>query len=99
VKPFLLFHLTSLPLYPNGFSRIRFPVNLNTTNFRKSGKLVAFIEKEMKGLCINDEDFKAGKWLEKISQLLNLPCIQRPNRNGSYQAAGMIRDILKREKN
>ena len=67
------------------------------SNFRETGKLVAFIEKEMKGLCIGDEDFQAGKWLPKVSQLLNFPRTQRHNRNGSHQAANMIRDILKRE--
>jgi hypothetical protein len=65
------------------------------SNFRETGKLAAFIEKEMTGLCINDEEFKAGKWLSKVSQLLSFPRILRHNRNGSYQAAGMIKDILK----
>jgi len=64
------------------------------SNFRETGKLVAFIEKEMTGLCIGDEEFKAGKWLSKVSRLLSFPRIQRHNRNGSHQAAGMIRDIL-----
>jgi hypothetical protein len=64
------------------------------SNFRETHKLVAFIEKEMEGLCVNDEDFQACKWLPKVSRLLNFPRIQRHNRNGSYQAADMIRDIL-----
>lgn len=64
------------------------------SNFRETAKLVAFIEKEMEGLSINDVDFQAGKWLPKVSRLLNFPRIQRHNRNGSYQAAKMIRDIL-----
>jgi hypothetical protein len=64
------------------------------SNFRETGKLVSFIEKEMTGLRIGDEEFKAGKWLSKVSRLLSFPRIQRHNRNGSHQAAGMIRDIL-----
>jgi UDP-N-acetylglucosamine:LPS N-acetylglucosamine transferase len=64
------------------------------SNFRETAKLVEFIEKEMKGLGINDEDFQACKWLPKVSRLLNFPRIQRHNRNGSYQVANMIRDIL-----
>ena len=65
------------------------------SNFRESGKLVAFIEKEMKGLCIENEDFQAGTWLPKVTQLLNFPRIQRHNRNGSHQAAGFITDLFK----
>jgi UDP-N-acetylglucosamine:LPS N-acetylglucosamine transferase len=63
------------------------------SNFRETDKLVAFIEKEMKGLCINDEDFQAGNWLGKVSQLLNFPRTQRHHRNGSHQVAGFI-DIM-----
>jgi UDP-N-acetylglucosamine:LPS N-acetylglucosamine transferase len=51
------------------------------SNFRETAKLFAFIEEEMEGLCINDEDFQACKWLPKVSRLLNLPRIQRHNRN------------------
>ena len=64
------------------------------SNFRETGKLVAFIEKEMAGLWIGDEEFKEGKWLSKVSQLLSFPRILRHNPNGSHQAADMIRDIL-----
>ena len=69
------------------------------TNFRETAKLVAFIEKEMTGMRIDDDEFKVGKWLPKVSRLLNFPCIPRHDRNGSFQAAGMINDILKQEQN
>jgi len=69
------------------------------SNFRETAKLVAFIEKEMKGLCISIEDFKAGKWLRNIFQLLNLQLTQRFDRNGSYQAAAIITDLVKQEQN
>jgi UDP-N-acetylglucosamine:LPS N-acetylglucosamine transferase len=65
------------------------------SNFRETDKLVAFIEKEMKGICIGDEEFKAGNWLGKVTRLLNFSRTKRHNPNGSHQAAGMIRDILK----
>lgn len=64
------------------------------SNFRETDKLVAFIEKEMKSLCIGDEEFKAGKWLPKVTRLLSFPRTQRHNRNGSHEAAGFIMDIL-----
>ena len=64
------------------------------SNFRETGKLVAFIEKEMTGLCIGEEEFKTGKWLSKVSQLLSSPKTPRHNHNGSHQAADLIRDIL-----
>ena len=63
-------------------------------NFRETDKLVAFIKKEMTGFCIGDEEFKAGKWLSKVSQLLSFPKTQRHNRNGFHQVADLIRDIL-----
>jgi hypothetical protein len=68
------------------------------SNFRETGKLVAFIEKEMTGIRISDEEFKTGKWLGKVSRLLNFSRTQRHTRNGSHQAAGMIRDILTQKK-
>jgi UDP:flavonoid glycosyltransferase YjiC (YdhE family) len=67
------------------------------SNFRETDKLVAFIEKEMKGICINEEEFQVGKWLPKVSRLLNFPRIPRHDRNGSHQVASMIKDILKSE--
>ena len=69
------------------------------SNFREMAKLVAFIEKEMKGLCISIEDFQVGKWLRKIFQLLDLHRTQRNDHNGSYQAAAIITDLLKQEQN
>jgi len=69
------------------------------SNFRETAKLVAFIEKEMKGLCISIEDFQVGKWLREISQLLDLHRTQRHDRNGSHQAAAIISDLLKQEQN
>lgn len=69
------------------------------SNFREMAKLVAFIEKEMKGLCISIEDFQVGKWLRKIFQLLDLHRTQRHDHNGSYQAAAIITDLLKQEQN
>ncbi len=66
------------------------------SNFRETAKLVSFIEKEMEGLCIGGEDFLAGKWLPMVPRILNLPRIQRRNRNGSHQVAEMIKDVLNR---
>jgi predicted glycosyltransferase len=69
------------------------------SNYRESGKLVAFIEKEIKGLWVGIEDFQSGKWLRKASQLLDLIRTQRHNNNGSHLVAAMITDLLKREQN
>jgi UDP-N-acetylglucosamine:LPS N-acetylglucosamine transferase len=69
------------------------------SNFRETEKLVAFIEKEMEGVRINDTEFSSGKWLPKVFRLLNLPRIPRYDRNGSLQAAGLINDLLKQEQN
>ncbi len=65
------------------------------SNFRETDKLVEFIEKKMKGLRIGDEEFKDGKWLKNVSQLLKLSRTKRHHRNGSHQAAGLIKNLLK----
>ena len=67
------------------------------SNFRETEKLTAFIEKEMEGLRIHDTEFNSGKWIPKISRLLNLNRVPQHVRNGSFQAAGLINDILKQE--
>jgi uncharacterized protein (TIGR00661 family) len=64
------------------------------SNFRETSKLVAFIEKEMKGLYIKDEDFQAGNWIGNVSRLLSLPRIKRLNQNGAYQVADFIANLL-----
>ena len=69
------------------------------SNFRETDKLVEYIEKEMKGLCISIEEFQAGKWLQKISQLLDFRRAQRYDHNGSHQAAAFITDLLKQDEN
>ena len=63
-------------------------------NFRETDKLAAFIEKEMKGMCIDADDFLTGKWLQNVQQLLDIPRTQRPDGDGSRQAAGMIAQVL-----
>jgi hypothetical protein len=69
------------------------------SDFRETNKLVAFIEKEMEGVRVDDTEFGSGEWIPKISRLLNLARIPRHDRNGSPQAAGLINDILKQEQN
>jgi UDP-N-acetylglucosamine:LPS N-acetylglucosamine transferase len=64
-------------------------------NFREMPPLIAFIEKEMSGMCIDADDFLAGKWLRKARQLLDFPRTQRPDGDGSRQAASMITQLLK----
>ncbi|UCD31096.1 MAG: hypothetical protein JSV38_09775 [Desulfobacterales bacterium] len=70
---------------------------VSRSNCRETDKLVAFIEKDIKGLSVGIEDFQAGKWLRKASQLLDFSRTQRHNSNGSHQVAAMITDFLKRE--
>ena len=63
-------------------------------NFRETDPLVAFIEKEMKGICIGAEDFLSGRWLRNVHLLLDFPRIQRQDGNGSKQVADMIINLL-----
>jgi UDP-N-acetylglucosamine:LPS N-acetylglucosamine transferase len=63
-------------------------------NFRETDKLIEFIKKEMKGVCIGADDFLAGKWIREVRQLLDFPCIHRQGVNGSRQTAAMITNML-----
>ena len=64
-------------------------------NFRESGILVSFIEREMAGIAVKEEDFVTGEWISQLSSLLDLPRLQRSGPAGADQAAGFIYDLVK----
>ncbi len=58
--------------------------------FPEGPALEAFIRREMPGAAIPPDDYKNGNWIEKLSQLLNLPFKEAPKRNGADVAAEHI---------
>jgi len=63
-------------------------------NYRESGKMVEFVEKEMIGIAVEDKAFEDGSWISGIDALLALER-RRPNLiNGARQAARFIGEIL-----
>ena len=59
-------------------------------SFRESDSLVSYINEEMAGLHIKEEDFFNGKWIRSLPELLSLPRLRRSGPNGSDQAAHYI---------
>ena len=62
------------------------------SNFRESGPLAAFIEKQMQGVYLKESDFSSGRWIAKLQDLLNLNRVPRRGTNGAEQIGRFIRD-------
>ena len=62
------------------------------SNFRESGPLAAFIEKEMQGVYLKESDFSSGRWIAKLQDLLNLNRVPRRGTNGAEPIGRFIRD-------
>ncbi|MBW2108621.1 MAG: hypothetical protein JRI36_08165 [Deltaproteobacteria bacterium] len=62
--------------------------------FRESEVLARFVERNMKGLAINEEDFLAGRWMPQVPHLLEFPRRHTPVPNGSKDVAGYISKLL-----
>jgi len=58
--------------------------------FRESPPLAAFIQANMQGFEIGEDEFQAGAWIDHLSALLNLPRITRAQPNGADQIADFI---------
>ena len=65
---------------------------ISRSDFRASGVLSAFIEEEMKGLEIKEEDFKSGDWGDYIHDLLEKPAKPSPSENGADRIAAFIKE-------
>lgn len=67
------------------------------SSFRESDRLCAFIEAEMPGLALDDATFHAGKWIDRMPDLLSIPRINRQTPNGADQIARRLADMLESE--
>jgi hypothetical protein len=62
--------------------------------FRESQVLATFIEQQMQGLAIAETQFRNGRWLSLVSDLLALPRIQRLGVAGADQVAHFLDELL-----
>ncbi|MCP4752268.1 MAG: hypothetical protein GY866_15350 [Proteobacteria bacterium] len=62
--------------------------------FRESPKLVSYIETQMTGIGLSDNEFRNGDWTRCLPELLDLPGIRRTNPNGADQAAAFLQGLL-----
>jgi hypothetical protein len=64
-------------------------------NFPESPALVQFVEKNMNAVAIDEMSFRQGHWLSRVSELLQIPRLERQGANGAEQAARMILDLVR----
>jgi UDP:flavonoid glycosyltransferase YjiC (YdhE family) len=62
--------------------------------FRESQVLAAFIEQQMQGLAITEIQFRNGRWLSLVSDLLALPRIRRQGAAGADPVAHFLDELL-----
>jgi UDP:flavonoid glycosyltransferase YjiC (YdhE family) len=67
---------------------------ISRPNFRESQKLARFIQREMTGIPIAEDDFYSGDWISVLPGLLKLRRIRRRGSNGAHQAAVYIKNFL-----
>lgn len=63
---------------------------ISRAHFRESQILTDYIERNMAGLSIKEEEFKDGSWVSRLEALLALPRIPRNSPNGAEQIARFI---------
>ena len=64
------------------------------SNFRESGPLVDFIDRQMNGVLVDESEFSSGKWRTKLENLLDMPRAQRSAPNGADQVGRFITGLI-----
>jgi len=59
-------------------------------DFRETGPLVSFIREQMSGLEIDGQDFRQGRWVDKLPQLFRLSKKSSSRQNGAIQCAQFL---------
>jgi UDP:flavonoid glycosyltransferase YjiC (YdhE family) len=67
---------------------------ISRSKFREAEPLAAYIRENIPGKEISISDFKIGKWVDEIPELLDLNHIQRPLRNGAEEIAEWIMNVM-----
>jgi len=65
------------------------------SNFRETGPLVDFINREMNGVPLGESEFSRGDWRTKLEILLDMPRVQRNAPNGADQIGRFITGIIR----
>ena len=60
----------------------------------ESGPMVRFIKQQMPGLAVEESEFFTGEWMDRITELLMLPRVNRKGPNGAEQIAKFILSIV-----
>jgi UDP-N-acetylglucosamine:LPS N-acetylglucosamine transferase len=68
---------------------------ISRPDFRESERLAIYVERNMPGLAIAQEDFMSGHWISQIPELLTLGRVDRSGPNGSEQIANYICTLFK----
>jgi len=63
-------------------------------DFRESGPLAEYVEKNMSALHIGLQEYESGEWVARLPELLALPRGGAPDQFGADIAAAHIRNIL-----
>ncbi len=64
--------------------------------FPESAPLADFIQSNMQGAAISEEDFQSGRWLVSLPEILARPVEKTGRANGARQIARFIRELLSR---
>jgi hypothetical protein len=65
------------------------------SNFRETGPLLDFINREMNGVLLDESEFSRGDWRTKLENLLDMPRVQRCATNGADQIGRFITGIIR----
>lgn len=76
--------------YHSGVPYLYIPRN----HFRETIPLAAFVERELSGLRVDEQDFYNGSWLDRLPPILSLARKERGQLNGSGQIAQWIAEKL-----
>lgn len=63
-------------------------------NYNESGPMVSFIKQQMPGFAVEESAFFTGEWMNRITELLMLPRVDRKGLNGAEQIGKFILSIL-----
>jgi len=59
-------------------------------NFRESPLLAKYVEENFPSICISEQEFYSGSWLESLDPLLSTPLIDRQVPNGASQITDFL---------
>jgi len=68
---------------------------IKRNNFKESETLANFVNENMPGIGIEQEEFESGTWTEKIIELLDIQPISRKETNGAESAAQLVKEYIK----